>query len=99
VGDVQRHSGATRLGVTAAETATLLRRRQRARLPLIALGVLVLLGAIGGGLARLGWPLPTTAGLVAFHGPLMVAGFFGIVIGLERAVAVGRLWYRSLHGK
>jgi len=65
---------------------------QRARLPLIALGVLVLLGAIGGGLVRLGWPLPTTAGLVAFHGPLMVAGFFGTVIGLERAVAVGRLW-------
>lgn len=65
---------------------------QRARLPLIGLGGLVLLGAIGGGLARLGWSLPTTAGLVAFHGPLMVAGFFGTVIGLERAVAIGRLW-------
>ncbi len=71
---------------------TSLRRRQRARRPLIALGVLSLLGGIGGGLARLGWPLPTTAGLVAFHGPLMVAGFLGTVIGLERAVALGRLW-------
>jgi len=71
---------------------TSLRRRQRARRPLIAVGVLALLGGIGGGLARLGWPLPTTAGLVVFHGPLMVAGFLGTVIGLERAVAVGRLW-------
>jgi hypothetical protein len=80
------------LEVTEAGTPTPLRRRQRARLPLIALGMLALLGAIGGGLARLGWPLPTTAGLVAFHGPLMVAGFLGTVIGLERAVALGRLW-------
>ena len=51
-----------------------------------------LLGAIAGGLVRLGWPLPTTAGLVAFHGPLMVAGFLGTVIGLERAVELGRFW-------
>ena len=29
---------------------------------------------------------------MAFHGPLMVAGFLGTVIGLERAVALGRLW-------
>ena len=62
------------------------------RIPLIALGVLSLLGAVAGGLVRLGWPVPTTAGLVAFHGPLMVAGFLGTVIGLERAVALGRLW-------
>ena len=58
----------------------------------MALGMLALLGALAGGLARLGWPVPTTAGLVAFHGPLMVAGFLGTVIGLERAVALGRSW-------
>jgi hypothetical protein len=58
----------------------------------MALGVLTLLGAVGSGLVRLGWPLPTTAGLVAFHGPLMVGGFFGTVIGLERAVELGRRW-------
>jgi hypothetical protein len=58
----------------------------------MALGALSLLGALAGGLARLGWALPTTAPLVAFHGPLMVAGFFGTVIGLERAVALGRPW-------
>ena len=26
------------------------------------------------------------------HGPLMICGFFGVVISLERAVAIGRLW-------
>jgi len=58
----------------------------------MALGMLALLSALAGGLARLGWPLPMSAPLVAFHGPLMVAGFLGTVIGLERAVALGRSW-------
>jgi hypothetical protein len=57
----------------------------------MALAAFVMLGAIGGGLVRLGWTVPTTAGLVAFHGPLMV-GVLGTVIGLERAVALGRVW-------
>ena len=56
------------------------------------LGMVALLGALGGGLVRLGWSLPSTPALVEFHGPLMVAGFLGTVIGLERAVALGRLW-------
>ena len=58
----------------------------------MALGMLALLGALAGGLVRLGWGLPVTPSLVAFHGPLMVSGFLGTVIGLERAVALGRLW-------
>jgi len=58
----------------------------------MALAMLALLSALAGGLARLGWPLPVAAPLVAFHGPLMVAGFLGTVIGLERAVALGRSW-------
>jgi hypothetical protein len=45
-----------------------------------------------GGLARLGWSVPATAPLVASHGPLMAVGFFGTVIGLERAIAHGRPW-------
>lgn len=69
-----------------------MRWQQRARLPFLAMAVLALLGALAGGLARLGWPAPTTPALVAFHGPLMVTGFLGTVIGLERAVALGRLW-------
>lgn len=58
----------------------------------MALGMLALLGALWGGLARLGWPVPSEAALVAFHGPLMVSGFLGTLIGIERAVAVGRPW-------
>jgi hypothetical protein len=32
------------------------------------------------------------AGAAALHGPLMICGFFGVVIALERAVAIGRAW-------
>ena len=60
------------------------------RIPLLALGMGALLGALWGGLVRLGWQIPAgPAGLVAFHGPLMVSGFLGTVIGFERAVALG----------
>ena len=68
-------------------------RRAQARLPLMALGMAALLGALWGGLLRLGWELPALPSPVAaYHGPLMVAGFLGTVIGLERAVALGRPW-------
>jgi hypothetical protein len=78
--------------VGAAETSPSLLRRRLARVPLVGLGVLALLGALAGGLVRLGWPLPAAPTLVVFHGPLMVAGFLGTVIGLERAVALARPW-------
>lgn len=65
----------------------------RARIPLLALGFVALLFGTGAGLARLGVPIDATAAsLAGMHGPLMVAGFFGAVISLERAVATGRLW-------
>jgi len=79
-------------GAAAAAHSAAVLRRLRIRLPLMALAMLALLSALAGGLARLGWPLPVAASLVAFHGPLMVAGFLGTVIGLERAVALGRAW-------
>lgn len=66
--------------------------RRRRRAPLLALGMLALLAALAGGIARLGWTLPASAPLVAMHGPLMVSGFLGTVIGLERAVALGAWW-------
>lgn len=44
------------------------------------------------GLYRIGWPLPAGGPLAEIHGPLMVSGFFGTVISLERAVALGRPW-------
>ena len=85
-----REAPPDRGAAAAAHSAVL--RRLRVRVPLMALGMLALLSALAGGLARLGWPLPVSAPLVAFHGPLMVAGFLGTVIGLERAVALGRSW-------
>ena len=85
-----REAPPDRGAAAAAHSAVL--RRLRVRVPLMALGMLALLSALAGGLARLGWPLPVSAPLVAFHGPLMVAGFLGTVIGLERAVALGRAW-------
>lgn len=63
------------------------------RLPMLILGFIALGLGVGAGLARLGWgfPLPSPA-LVVLHGPLMVSGFFGTLISLERAVALGRRW-------
>ncbi len=63
------------------------------RLPLLILGFASLASGVLAGLARFGWgaPLPS-AQLVLLHGPLMVCGFLGTVIGLERAVALGRRW-------
>ena len=69
------------------------RRPAWERLPLLALGFVALFVGVGAGLARLGWPVPgLAAGAAAWHGPLMVCGFFGVVISLERAVAIGRAW-------
>ena len=61
----------------------------KARFPLMALGLLALLTALWGGLVRLGWawPLPWPTLFIA-HGPLMVCGFLGTLIGVERAVAL-----------
>jgi hypothetical protein len=69
------------------------RRPAWERLPLLVLGFVALFAGIGAGLARLGWTMPeVAAGAAAWHGPLMICGFFGVVIGLERAVAIGRWW-------
>jgi len=66
-----------------------LRPLQRA--PLLALGFIGLLLGVTAGLARLGYRMPdVSSGASAFHGPLMIGGFFGVVIALERAVAIGR---------
>jgi hypothetical protein len=64
-----------------------------ARLPLLALAMLSLLAALWGGLGRLGFTFPPPAvGLISLHGPLMVSAFLGTLIGLERAVGIGRRW-------
>ena len=51
--------------------------------------VLALLAALWAGLLRLGWRLPPLQPqLAGAHGPLMVVGFLGTLIALERAVAL-----------
>lgn len=63
------------------------------RIPMLMLGFASLAFGIGGGLVRLGWNFPlSSAHSPALHGPLMVCGFLGTVISLERAVAIGRRW-------
>ncbi|MHB8731142.1 MAG: hypothetical protein ACYDAB_05065 [bacterium] len=63
----------------------------RTRLPLVLLAVLALLAGLWAGLIRIGWPLPPLEpALPSAHGPLMVSGFLGTLISLERAVALGR---------
>lgn len=71
-----------------------------ARLPLLLLGMLSLVGGVLAGLARLGMAMPTVAAVAAGqHGALMIAAFFGTVIGLERAVALGNpAWYLAPAG-
>jgi len=63
------------------------------RLPMLIFGMISLLTAVLGGLARLAVDVPAFAQHQAgVHGALMIAGFFGTVISLERAVALHRFW-------
>lgn len=63
------------------------------RIPLMALSIAGLLGALWAGLVRIGWAWPVgQPALPLAHGPLMVSGFLGSLIALERAVALGRPW-------
>lgn len=63
------------------------------RLPFLAAGFASLLAGVHAGLTRLGWDMPTPAAeFAAAHGALMVSGFFGTLISLERAVAFSRPW-------
>ncbi len=51
--------------------------------------VVALLGGLGAGLARLGWQMdPLSQNWILVHGPLMICGFLGTLICLERAVAL-----------
>ncbi|MEZ5077548.1 MAG: hypothetical protein R2725_08910 [Solirubrobacterales bacterium] len=68
------------------------RPSRRLRLaPLLAAAMVALLTGLWAGLLRLGLDLPPLRpSLAAEHGPLLVLGFLGTQIGLERAVALGR---------
>ena len=65
----------------------------RGRFVLIGLAGISLLTGLWAGIARMGWFLPVpNSQFVMLHGPLMVVGFLGTLIGLERAVALQRWW-------
>jgi hypothetical protein len=67
--------------------------RPAQRAPLLLLGFIGLILGVAAGLARLGYRVPDIAAAAsAWHGALMIGGFFGVVIALERAVAIGRHW-------
>jgi hypothetical protein len=61
-----------------------------ARFALLLLAAAALVSGIAGGLARAGMTLPAAGTPAVWHGALMIAGFLGTVISLERAVALGR---------
>lgn len=65
-------------------------------LPFIALAIFALVFAMWAGLLRMGWNLPTFENLALAHGPLMVSGFLGVLIPLERAVAIRQKWIFSV---
>lgn len=61
--------------------------------PFLMLAILALIIALWSGLVKLGWQLPVlTPSLTLAHGPLMVSGFLGTLIMLERAVALKQKW-------
>lgn len=65
------------------------------RVALLALGIGSLVSGIWGGLLRVPVTLPLPvehANWITFHGPLMVGGFLGALISLERAVGLRALW-------
>jgi len=76
--------------MTAAPAArSTARRVPKARLALGGLGLLALLAGLWAALLLLGLDVPTLrTDFAEVHGPLMVLGFLGTLIALERAVAV-----------
>lgn len=59
----------------------------------MALAIAGLLAGLWAGLLRLGWAWPPgLAALPMTHGPLMVCGFLGTLVSLERAVGLGKRW-------
>jgi hypothetical protein len=61
-------------------------------LPIALPAIVALLFGLVAGLWRLPWEIGFAASTAPLHGPLMVAGFLGTVIGVERAAALSRPW-------
>jgi hypothetical protein len=55
--------------------------------------ILALAAGVWAGVIRIGWPWPALQpNLVALHGPMMICGFLGTLISLERAIGTGKGW-------
>ncbi|WEO77074.1 hypothetical protein BJQ94_17245 [Cryobacterium sp. SO2] len=82
-----------RTGSAARGTGSAARPRVTGRLVFLLLGGIALLAGLDGALLLLGLAAPVgSTRLTEVHGPLMVFGFVGTVVVLERAVAVRRGW-------
>src|SRR5690606_39838566 len=63
---------------------------------LLAIAVALLAG-LGSGLARLGWQMDSlSSNWIMLHGPLMICGFLGTLLCLERAVALASRYRWSI---
>jgi hypothetical protein len=60
------------------------------RFPFLLFAIIALITGIIAGLQRIGWPINFYAVPIHLHGPLMVSGFLGTLIGMERAVALNK---------
>ena len=59
----------------------------------LLLGIVGLVLGVWGGLVRIGWAWPVpSAVLLGIHGPLIVSGFVGTLVSVERAIGLGRRW-------
>ena len=68
------------------------KRSFRPAIPLLLLALVILLAALWAGLLRIGWAWPLLRPTLPMaHGPLMVGGFLGTLISLERAVALAAM--------
>jgi hypothetical protein len=66
---------------------------RRLRLIPLAFGILAMALGLWTGVTRMGLALPQhSAPSAEFHGALMISGFLGTVISLERAVALRHWW-------
>lgn len=68
-------------------------KHKELRVSLLVLAAASLLTALWAGLVRAGWPLSLLHDHHPLaHGPLLLCGFLGTVIGLEKASAIERTW-------
>jgi hypothetical protein len=62
-------------------------------IPFTLLSIFALFAGLWAGLIRMGWQIPMLVpALAAQHGPLMISGFLGTLISLERVAALRQRW-------